>query len=166
MLLASLLLLLILGVPDLTLPYWPITMVSFNLMLMILVTTLCFIRYDFSPREKQQTLAKRTVFLRRFNMITLTMFVFESIIAVLWAKLFTFFFVDPFPFNVIADILFLFCVLATWYTIARVWEKIDFKYSIEWFMIKILGRITGKTSQKLNVNTVLYHPISEDNKDN
>jgi len=166
MLLASLLLLLILGVPDLTLPYWPITMVSFNLMLMILVTTLCFIRYDFSPREKQQTLAKRTVFLRRFNMITLTMFVFESIIAVLWAKLFTFFFVDPFPFNVIADILFLFCVLATWYTIARVWEKIDFKYSIEWFMIKILGRITGKSSQKLNVNTVLYHPISEDNKDN
>ncbi|MFO8077056.1 MAG: hypothetical protein R6U21_00220 [Thermoplasmatota archaeon] len=166
MLLVSLLFLGIFGIPDLTLTYWPISMVAFNLMLMILVMTLVIVRYDYCSFEKRLKRAKRTVFFRRFSMITLTMFVFESIIAVLWAKLFTFLFVDPFPYNVFADLLFLFSVLATWYVIARFWEKIDFKFSIEWFMIKILSRIRGKTSQKLDVHTVLYHPIPTEKLDN
>jgi hypothetical protein len=160
MLLVTILFLIWLGIPDLTLPYWPATMVSINLMIMILVTTLLILRYEFPNEEKRRIRAKHTIFLRRFSMITLTMFVFESIIAVLWAKLFTTIFTNPFPYNIGADILFLFCVLFTWYVIARIWEKYDFKYSIEWFLIKINGRITGKTSQKLDVKTVLYQPIS------
>ena len=153
------------GIPDLTLPYWPVAMVAFNLMLMILVTTLMIIRYDCSSTEKRLKYAKRTIFFRRFSMITLSMFVFESIIAVLWAKLFTLLFVDPFPFNVVADLIFLFCVLATWYVIARLWEKINFKYSIEWFMVQIIARMQGRSSQKLNVESVLYHPISHEHKE-
>lgn len=145
------------GIPDLTLPYWPVTMVSFNLMLMILVTTLLIIRYEHTSQKKRRIRAKRTIFLRRFSMITLTMFVFESIITILWAKVFNIIFNNPFPYNVAADVLFLFCVLGTWYVIARIWEKIDFKYTIEWFMIQIMSKITGKTSTKLDVNSVLYH---------
>lgn len=153
------------GIPDLTLPYWPVSMVAFNLMLMTLVTTLMIIRYDYSSHEKRLKYVKRTIFFRRFSMITLTMFVFESIIAVLWAKLFTLLFVDPFPFNMVADLLFLFCVLATWYIIAQLWEKINFKYSIEWFMVQIIARMQGRSSQKLNVESVLYHPISHEHKE-
>ena len=149
----------IFGSPDLTLPYWPVTMVAFNLMLMILVTTLFLLRYEYSSEEAQQKRAKRSIFLRRFSMITLTIFVFESIIAAIWANIFAFLFDDPFPFNVFADILFLLCVLSTWYVIVRVWEKIDFKYSIEWFMMKIISKISGKTSHKLDVKTILYHPL-------
>jgi Co/Zn/Cd efflux system component len=158
MFIISLIFLLWLGVPDLTLPYWPVTMVTFNLMLMILVTTILIIRFEFSTEKKRNILTKRTIFLRRFSMITLSMFVFESIIAVLWAKLFFMLFIDPFPYNIGADLLFLFCIITTWYIIARIWEKFDFKYSIEWFLIKINGKITGKSSQKLDVQSVLYHP--------
>jgi len=160
MLLASLVFFLWLGIPDLTLPYWPVTMVSINLMIMILVTTILLVRYEFCNEEKRWIRAKRSIFFRRFSMITLTMFVFESIIAVLWARIFIIIFTDPFPYNIGADILFLFCVLFTWYVIARIWEKYDFKYSIEWFLIKVNGKITGKTSQKLDVKSVLYHPIT------
>jgi len=162
MLVLSLCFFVIFGVPDLTLPYWPVSMVTLNLTLMIFITTLLIHRFEYASKKTRIILAKRTQFLRRFSMITLTMFVFESIIAVLWAKIFTFLFVDPFPFNVVVDILFLCSVLFTWYGIARLWEKIDFKYSIEWFMIQILGKITGHTSHKLDIKTVLYHPISTD----
>ncbi len=165
LLMLSLIFLGLFGIPDLTLPYWPVTMVAFNLMLMTLLTTLMIIRYDYSSHEKRLKYAKRTVFFRRFSMITLSMFVFESIIAVLWARLFTFLFANPFPFNVVADLLFLFCVLTTWYIIARVWEKINFKYSVEWFMVQIIARIRGRSSQKLNVDHVLYHPLSIENKE-
>jgi len=159
-LLISIIFVIWLGIPDLTLPYWPVTMISFNLIIMILVTTLLIMRYEFPNEGKRKIRAKRSIFLRRFSMITLTIFVFESIIAVLWAKLFTTIFIDPFPYNIGVDILFLFCVLCSWYVIARIWEKYDYKYSIEWFLIKINGRITGKTSQKLDVKTVLYQPLS------
>ncbi len=165
LLLLSIIFLAFFGIPDLTLPYWPVSMVAFNLMLMTLITTLMIIRYDYSSHEKRLKYVKRTIFLRRFSMITLTMFVFESIIAVLWARLFTSLFVDPFPFNVVADLLFLFCVLFSWYVIALLWEKINFKYSVEWFMVQIIARIQGRSSQKLNVNSVLYHPLSRENKE-
>jgi hypothetical protein len=159
MMLFALLFLGLFGVPNLTLPYWPVMMVAVNLTIMILVTTLFILRYEYSSEKTQQKLAKRSIFLRRFSMITLTIFVFESIIAVIWANIFTFLFDNPFPFNILADVLFLFCVLVTWYIIVRVWEKIDFKYSIEWFMMKIISKINGKASHKLDVETVLYHPL-------
>jgi len=153
------------GIPDLTLPYWPVQMVAINLMIMTLVTTILFLRFEYADEHLQQKQVKRTIFLRRFSMITLTIFVFESIISVLWANIFTFLFTDPFPFNVLADFLFILCVLCTWYIIVRAWEKIDFKYSIEWWMMKIISRITGKKSGKLDVQTVLYHPLGPKNKE-
>jgi len=153
------------GIPDLTLPYWPVQMVAINLMIMTLVTTILILRFEFANKQLQHKQIKRTIFLRRFSMITLTIFVFESIISVLWANIFTFLFTDPFPFNVLADFLFVLCVLITWYIIVRAWEKIDFKYSIEWWMMKIIGRITGKKSGKLDVQSVLYHPIEPKNKE-
>ncbi|RLF59483.1 MAG: hypothetical protein DRN27_02505 [Thermoplasmata archaeon] len=144
------------GVPDLTLPYWPVAMVAVNLMIMVFVTTLLILRYKYSSEKTQEKIMKRSIFFRRFSMITLTIFVFESIIAVIWAKIFIFIFKDPFPFNVFADVLYLFCVISTWYIILRVWERFDFKYSIEWFMMKIISKINGKKSHKLDVKTVLY----------
>ena len=153
------------GVPDLTLPYWPVAMVAVNLMIMVFVTTLLILRYKYSSEKTQEKIMKRSIFFRRFSMITLTIFVFESIIAVIWAKIFIFIFKDPFPFNVFADVLYLFCVISTWYIILRVWERFDFKYSIEWFMMKIISKINGKNSNKLDVKNILYNPlITKNNK--
>ena len=153
---ASIIFIFLFGIPDLTLPYWPVAMVTINLSLMILVTILLIIKYEFTPLKKRAVLAKKSIFFRRFSMITLTIFVFESIIAVIWARIFSIIFINPFPYNIVADVLFLFCVLSTWYGITRIWEKYDFKYSIEWFLIFINARITGKKSQKLDVQQVLY----------
>jgi hypothetical protein len=163
LIIASLFFIMLFGIPDLTLPYWPVSMVTINLSLMIIVTTLLIIQYEYVSQKKRAILAKKSLFFRRFSMITLTIFVFESIIAVLWAKIFSFIFNDPFPFNVVADILFLCCVLTTWYGISRIWERYNFKFSIEWFMIKINSWITGKKSQKLDVQKVLYQPIESEN---
>ncbi len=163
---ASAIFIILFGIPDLTLPYWPIAMVTINLSLMILVTTLLIIRNEYALPKKRAIYAKRSIFFRRFSMITLTIFVFESIIAVIWAKIFSYIFIDPFPYNVFADLLFLFCVLFTWYGIARIWERYNFKFSIEWFMIKVTALITGKISQKLDVQTVLYNPIEIEKSEN
>ena len=156
--------LIIYGIPDLTLSYWPVTMATVNLIIMFLVMTLTIIRFEYAPKHLLRKRAQRSLFFRRFNMITLTIFVFESIIAVLWAKLFMLLIIDPFPYNVPADITYLFCVIGTWYVILRLWEKINYKFSIEWCIMKLIGRITGTTSQKLDVQTVLYHPLSETDK--
>ena len=162
LIIASMFFIILFGIPDLTLPYWPVAMVTINLALMIFATTLLIVRYEHSPPIKRTILAKRSIFFRRFSMITLTIFVFESIIAVIWAKIFSLIFIDPFPYNVVADVLFLCCVITTWYGIVRIWEKYNFKYSIEWFMIRIIAWITGKTSQKLDVQKVLYNPIESE----
>ena len=148
------------GIPDLTLLYWPIAMVTVNLAIMFTVLIFCILRFDYASDHKVKKRVNRSLFFRRFNMITLTIFVFESIISVLWAKIFTFFLNDPFPYNILADFVFLFCVIGTWYVILRIWERIDFKYSIEWVMMKIISKLTGSTSHKLDVTSVLYHPLS------
>ena len=163
LIIASVCFIILFGSPDLTLPYWPISMVTINLTLMILVITILIIRYEYASPKMHAILAKRSLFFRRFSMITLTIFVFESIITVIWAKIFSFIFSNPFPYNVIADFLFLCCVLTTWYIIVRIWEKNNFKYSIEWFMIRINAWITGKKSQKLDVQKALYEPIEYKN---
>lgn len=148
------------GIPDLTLSYWPIAIVTINLAIMFTVLIFGFLRFDYASENKMKKRVNRSVFFRRFNMITLTIFVFESILSVLWARIFTFFLNDPFPYNILADLLFLFCVIGTWYVILRIWELFDFKYSIEWVMIKIISKLTRHTSHKLDAASVLYHPLS------
>ena len=135
-------------------------MVTVNLAIMFTVLIFCILRFDYAPEHKVKKRVNRSFFFRRFNMITLTIFVFESIISVFWAKTFTFFLNDPFPYNILADFVFLFCVIGTWYVILRMWERIDFKYSIEWVMMKIISKLTGSTSHKLDVTSVLYHSLS------
>lgn len=152
------------GIPDLTLPYWPIAMVTINLAIMFTVLIFCFFRFDYASENKIKKRVNRFVFFRRFNMITLTIFVFESIISVVWARIFIFFLTDPFPYNILADVVFLFCVIGTWYVILRIWERIDFKYSIEWVMIKIISKLTRHTSHKLDATSVLYDPLLSDGK--
>ena len=148
------------GIPDLTLPYWPIAMVTINLAIMFTVLIFSIIRFDYATDHKIKKRVKRSIFFRRFNMITLTIFVFESIISVIWSKVFTFFLKDPFPYNILADFIFLFCVIGTWYVILRIWENYDFKYSIEWMMMRLISKITGHKSHKLDTKSVLYHPLS------
>lgn len=154
------------GIPDLTLPYWPIAMVTINLAIMFTVLIFSIIRFDYATDHKIKKRVKRSIFFRRFNMITLTIFVFESIISVIWSKVFTFFLKDPFPYNILADFIFLFCVIGTWYVILRIWENYDFKYSIEWMMMRLISKITGHKSHKLDTKSVLYYPLSsiEDKK--
>jgi len=154
------------GIPDLTLPYWSVAMVTVNLAIMFTVLIFCILRIDYASEHKLKKRVNRSLFFRRFNMITLTIFVFESIISVLWKNIFTFFLNDPFPYNILADIVFLLCVIGTWYGILRIWERIDFKYSIEWIIIKIISKLTGHTSYKLDVKTVLYKPISSHEEKN
>jgi len=135
-------------------------MVTVNLAIMFTVLLFFILRFDHAPDHKIKKRVNRSLFLRRFNMITLTIFVFESIISVLWIKIFTFFLNDPFPYFILADFVFLFCVIGTWYVTLRMWERIDFKYSIECVLMKIISKLTGSTTHKLDVTSVLYHPLS------
>jgi hypothetical protein len=38
------------------------------------------------------------------------------------------------------------------------WSKIDYKYSFEWFVIRIASLGSGTVSQRLDVDALMNHP--------
>ncbi len=159
LILIDLVLLAVLGPPDLTKLVWPITLYLFNLGALILLATFLMMRLDFSSDEERKRRARRTLWIRRFSMVALTVFVLESTIAVLWSHLFEYLWPGLFPFNAAGVIAYLAAVLLTWFLIVWMWEKYGFKYSFEWFLVRIIGRLRGRRSGRMNIDEVIYGPM-------
>ena len=41
----------------------------------------------------------------------------------------------------------------------RLWEKIEYKLSLEWFLVKIFGFLTRRRSSRMDVQKILYPPV-------
>ena len=121
-----------------------------NLGLFTLFVLTGLVVLDFAPDERKEKLIRLSTPLRRFGRISLTVFCLEPIMAEF--------------LEMIANLLFpgwnnelgyvaLFGVMGMfiWWFLLKHWERKNFIGSLEWQTIKILEKLSGKKSTRLNM---------------
>jgi Acyltransferase family len=134
-------------------------LLNFGLQMILATWLIGFMEYQTTKRRR--LIAKRTVAIRRFGLMALTVYLLEGMISNILALIFIPLWGPDFDFstNVLAIIIFLILILVIWDIILRLWEKKDFKYTFEWWIVNIVGRLRGRKSSRLKVDQVLYNPV-------
>lgn len=152
--------------PDLLGSFVPFEIEVFDVGYILLVQAIFIETWEFRKPKNPKKMIKRTKVLSRFGVITLTMYVFESIICVLTLKWYMplWEIIPPFPADrFIQMYLFVGIQVAFWWILSKYWEKINYKFSLEWMLIKMRAAITRYHSNRLNVkeNEKQYHQVAE-----
>ncbi|GAB4310416.1 MAG: hypothetical protein Kow0069_10580 [Promethearchaeota archaeon] len=122
----------------------------------VIATVLLLAAVDY--RGKTEAFAKKTVFFRRFALVTLTLWNMQ------WVMIFPLFAFDAATgwgvlegaLNGYQLMLLLALITAFWHMILRAWERADFKYSFEWLANKVIAPTRDVESDRLKVRRVLY----------
>lgn len=133
-----------------------------GLFFLILYITLKFI--DFQPEATRKKRVDRTRFLRRFGMLSLTVYTFEALLAAIFRVVFTA--LIPGWSNQIGWVLvFVLVIFVTWYVILVAWGRVGYVGSLEWGIIQLLQIFIGKQSNKLNLRYLMpYQGVSVGNE--
>ena len=145
-----------LGVPVLNEPKYSPNLYILDIGLLFFLITLFTMLFYYRDQKTRINIAEKTVFVRRYSMVTMTIFVFESSISTGIAQIFNLIFSPLVPSGIVTNeifgfIVYLPLVFFLWHFILKAWEKVNFKGSIEWIANEIVGRLRGRKSDKLNV---------------
>jgi hypothetical protein len=58
--------------------------------------------------------------------------------------------------NLTQILVFIFADFIIWVVIVRLWEKIDFMFSIEWLTLKVSSLFLGQKNKRINSHQILY----------
>ncbi len=139
---------------------FPIKIHLINLASMLAFCTWLILRMEYCSEEQRGRAAARTLWLRRLGLVALTAFCLESFVAVSFSKVYLWVLgVDgEFPHTLPYIIPFLACVLLFWNTVFYFWAKIDFKYSVEWWISRIVCWVRNRPTIRLQTEEVLRKP--------
>ena len=120
------------------------------------------------PLEKKLKSRKHVVYILRLSMLTLTIFCTGSWVGRQLALPFKLLFGppcvhEPVPkiiWNFWICLLFTVCLVGLWWFIAILWEKVDFKYSLEYILGYCLAKMMGKEYIP-NSRKFVYGPVEE-----
>jgi surface polysaccharide O-acyltransferase-like enzyme len=108
--------------------------------------------FDMLPVERRKKRQKRFEILRKFSLVSLTIYLIEGFV---WAIFIVI--LDQIPGmggwkNSMGIVLLagLFHLLI-WTLIVHLWDKVGYKGSIEWLVLKFIETISGKRSEKFNI---------------
>ena len=154
-----------LGIPGLNDPKYQPNLYVLDIGLLFCLITAFTILFEFRDHKSRVKIAQKTIFVRRYSMATLTIFVFENLTSTGIAQLFNVLFGSFFPAGIVSNKIFGFTiylpiVFFLWHFILKAWEKVNFKGSVEWLTNEIVGRLRGRRSDKLNVQRILYNPVT------
>lgn len=139
----------------------PVQLHALNLGLMVIVATFLVGVCEYRPGARRLAVARLTTALRRYSMLAMTIYICESLICVINMKWFMPIFDGaPLGFRLAGIFIFGGMHIVIWYGILRLWERIDFKYSLEWWGVAFVGWMRGRRSERLRVRDVLYNPVS------
>lgn len=118
----------------------------------ILLQFWLMIKMDKSTPEKYEKRRKKTVNIRRFGMLALTVYILEPIVAEVFRKIIDQFLGSEWNNELQYVLLFGFLLLLFWWMVLKLWQKVGFKGSFEWItgvaMLKLAGKTSGKVSFK------------------
>lgn len=139
---------------------FPIKIHFINLSSMLAFCTWMILRMEYCPEEQRVRAAARTLWLRRMGLVALTAFCLESFVAVLLSRgyLWVLGVEGDFPRTLPYIIPFLACVLAFWNAVFYFWAKADFKYSVEWWISRIVCWVRNRPTIRLQTEEVLHKP--------
>lgn len=109
--------------------------------------------FEFYGSNNLKKLIKKTKFLGRFGIITMTIYIFESIICVINLKWYVplWNLIPEFPgHRFIQLFLFVGMQIFIWWGISITWEKSQYKFSLEWILITLRAKITQYHSSRLS----------------
>jgi len=118
--------------------------------------------FEFPGEERRREILRKTVWIRRFGIISLSIFILENVVTSVLGRIFHSLFGDPaapvdaFMTNGPAILLYFFLSVGFWFTAVRLWEQKGFKYSFEWFIVTLGGRFRETKSDRLNTRRILY----------
>jgi hypothetical protein len=136
-------------------PFWPLIAI---LGPMLLATTFIVHIMDMRSEEAKLKAIKRTIGMRTFGLVSLTAFLLEGSLSQIVHALINVFYPNSGANTIFIVLIFSPFMVILWLLILKLWSRIDFKGSFEWFILWIVSKITGKTSEKLNVDRLLRNP--------
>ena len=119
----------------------------------MIATMLGLMLFDFISEERKSKRHGYFKFIRRFSMISLTIFLFEGLVMASFRTV-----MDAIPyFDGWDDSLAIIAAVALghvylWAQAAKQWEKIGYVGSVEWAILKVIGWLSGKRSEKFNIH--------------
>lgn len=122
--------------------------VQLGLFILLVVALLWLL--DFCPEEKRWRRAGLLRWVRRFGMVSLSVFMLETPLSGVLARL-----ADAvFPgWNMSMNVTFMFAAfnVVIWLGLVKLWEVYDFRYSFEWIFVNSLERLAGRRSAKMKI---------------
>ena len=118
---------------------------------------LSIIDFVSSPRKERRVKGFR--FISCYGMISLTIYMFEAFFSGLINGLLNL--ISSFQgWNATLGWVIVEGIILTliWGVVAYFWERVGYKYSVEWFLIWIAGKISGKKSEKYHMERVEMSP--------
>ncbi len=138
----------------------PVQLHMVNLGLMLLLAVYCIKKFEYQDTLRRFDLARHTTGIRRFGLMAMSIYICESLLCVLNMKWFLPLFEGgPLAWRYVGLFSFAGMQVLLWYGILLLWERVNFKYSIEWWVVTIVGWLRGRRSTRLEVQEVLYHPV-------
>lgn len=128
---------------------------------------------ELGDSEKRRRFAARTLWIRRFGIITLTLYIIDALPGMFMSEIFHKIFGgkelwvplstarDAFMNNAFAIVFFVGLMFAFWYFVTIIWEKFHFAGSFEWLMVKVGSLFRKDKSKKLNLRANLYDVLDE-----
>ncbi len=154
---------------------FPVWFYLFTTGLQIIILMAVLRMVEFSERvaksDKLQKFATKTVWVRRWGLISLTLFVWQVYPEFLMRWLGNVVTGGQVEFFIrgqaggLPSIIMIIVVLIVWDLLIRLWEKAKFKYSFEWIMATIAAKVLGNKirgikdpTERLNIQETLYNP--------
>ena len=135
-----------------TLPtQWSFIQIGFFLWL----STFCYY-FHYSPEASKIRKVLHSRFIRRFGLITLTIFVFEPLVGNTIKILILDNISTGWSLNPIFAFLYGFALIMLWYVFLKLWERAEFKGTLEWVNGKITSFLTRRDASRLNIVKNLY----------
>ena len=148
----------------------PYTLFTFNMSMMLLSILILLGWFEFKDYHGRVSMAKKTVFVRRFGLVSLSIYLTESIVNGFFSSIFHRLFDNPntsfdeFFTNPIGIILFVLTVATFWLLFLNAWEKRGFKYGAEWFIVQIGNSFRESKSSRLDLAKTLHNPVPDREK--
>ena len=120
--------------------------------LFMIFILLGLIVFDMLPEEKRQRRQRRFSIIRKFALVSLTIYLVEGFIMAIIVVLLNLIpamegWTDKLGIVALGSLLH----LLIWTLIVHLWEKVGYKGSVEWTVLKLIEKISGKRSEKFNL---------------